>query len=143
MNILDFSVPEEDRAAFAKIMAYLAQIDGEVSLEEKQVMDDMIYAWKLDKNSIYEIYEILEKGSSLDLLLGKFKNPKSRYLLIQELITLAHIDGNYNEQEKRTIDKISSKLRVSKKRMGSLEQWVKDGIAWRNRGVELIKSEGE
>ncbi len=143
MDILDFSVPEEDRAAFTIIMAYLAQIDGEISLEEKQVMDDMIYAWKLDEKAINEIYEILEKGSSLDLLLGKFKNPKTGYLLIQELITLAHIDGNYGEQEKRTIDKISSELRVSKKRIENLEQWVEDGIAWRNRGIDLIQPEGE
>lgn len=143
MNILDFSVPEEDRAAFAKIMAYLAQVDGEISLEEKHIMDDMIYAWNLDENSIYEIYEILEKGSSLDLLLGKFKNTKTGYLLIQELITLAHIDGKYDEQEKRTIDKISAELRVSKKRVENLEQWVEDGIAWRNRGIDLIQPEGE
>jgi len=38
MNIQDFSVPEEDRGNFAKIMAYISQVDQEVSLEEKQVI---------------------------------------------------------------------------------------------------------
>ncbi len=38
MNIQDFSVPEEDRGNSAKIMAYISQVDQEVSLEEKQVI---------------------------------------------------------------------------------------------------------
>ena len=143
MNILDFSVPEEDRAAFAKIMAYLAQIDQEVTLEEKQAIDDMIYAWRLDENSIFEIYEILEKGASIESLLGQLKNKKSKYLLIQELITLSNIDGNYGKNEKAAIDKIASELHVSNKRVKELEQWVSDGMKWRKRGIKLIQPEGE
>jgi len=143
MNILDFSVPDCDRTVFIKIMAYLAQVDNEVSLEEKQFIDDLIFAWKLDEESIKEIYEILEKGSSIDSLLGEINEKKTGYLLIQELITLAHIDGNYGKEEKTAIIRIAFQLNVSPSRVEKLEQWVLDGLEWRKRGIELIKVEGE
>ena len=143
MDILDYAIPEEDRLVFVKIMAYIAQIDNKTSLEEKHVIDDMIFTWRINEQGINDIYEILEKGTDLEILLSSIQNKKTGYLLIQELVTLASIDNNYDNIEKEAISKIASKLAISSTRVKSIEQWVSEGINWRERGLKLIQPEGE
>jgi tellurite resistance protein len=142
MNIQEYAVPKEDQLAFAKVMAYMVQVDNKVTLEEKHVIDDMVFNWQIDERGINEIYEIMENGASIDFLIQNFKNSKTKYMLIQELITLANIDGSYDEKEKKAVLEIASDLNVSENRVKDIEQWVYDGINWRERGIDLLKEEG-
>ncbi len=143
MNIQDYSVPVEDRVPFAKFMAYIAQVDGKVTLDEKQAIDSFIFAWCLDEAAVKKIYHVMEHGATVKDLTSEFKNRKSCYLLIQELITLASFDGNYEKNEQRAIQEIASLCSISKPRVKQIEKWVSDGIAWRKKGVVLITPEGE
>ena len=143
MEINEFQVPVEDRGVFVKFMAYLARADNKVSIEEKQAIDDIIFAWQLDEQTIEEIYSILQHGIILSELSSSFKNKKSAYLLIQELITLGHLDGKYGDEERKAVNKISTLLKITPKRIKELEDWVAEGMAWRKKGIRLITPEGE
>lgn len=139
----DFAVPEEDRLTFAKFMAFIAQVDEHVSIEEKHAIDDLFMAWGFDEAQITAVYGIMENGADIDVLAHDFKSPKTPYLLIQELVTLAGIDGHYDDDERKAIRMIASSCGVSEERVESLEQWVNDGLEWRKRGLELVRPEGE
>lgn len=143
MDIQEYNVPIEDRSVFAKFMAYIAQVDGEVTLDEKQAIDNLLIVWGLDESAIVQVYDVLENGSSLKDLSSEFKNKKSCYLLLQELVTLAHIDGTYDESEKKAVREIAFHCSISESRLEEIEQWVRDGIAWREQGLTLIIPEGE
>jgi uncharacterized tellurite resistance protein B-like protein len=143
MDFSNFIIPEEDRPSFVKILAYLAQADKKITLEEKQAIDDIIISWELSDKDINQIYEILENGTSLNKLLDELHNRKTHYLLLQELITLANIDGSYDISEKEAVKKIASYLKISDTRVIQLEKWVIDGINWRERGAKLIQPEKE
>lgn len=143
MNITDYAVPVEDRVPFVKFMAYIAQVDSAVTPEEKQVIDNVLMAWNLSEDIVREVYDVLENGADLEALCGQFKNRKSGYLLVQELITLAILDGCYDETERSAVIKIATCLGVSRSRMEELEQWVRDGVEWREKGLALIAPEGE
>lgn len=142
MNFQDYAIPKEDHLPFAKVMAFIAQIDGEVTIEEKQAIDSVVLAWSLDKPAAEEVYKVLENGASLKSLILEFNNLKSSYLLIQELITLTYIDGSYGVDEQKVIRVISVLCGISETRVNQIEEWVKDGIAWRERGITLITPEG-
>lgn len=137
----DFTVPEDDRVAFAKFYAYLAQSDHEVSLQEKHSLDDLLFAWGLSEPDVLEVYSVIEHGAVVAELAAQIRNKKTTYLLVQELVTLAMLDENYSEAEKRAVRTIASACDVSLERVESIEQWVSDGIDWRRRGVELLHTE--
>lgn len=141
MNIQDFAVPPEDRPTFVKFLAYLARIDGAVTVNEKQAVDSLIFAWNLTEEEIVEIYEVLEHGASIQKLTSDLKSKKSGYLLVQELITLAALDGNYCEDERKAVRDIAARCGVSESRVMALENWVEEGIAWRKKGLTLITPE--
>jgi uncharacterized tellurite resistance protein B-like protein len=143
MDLKDFAVPDEDRLPFTKFMAYMARVDGDISLEEKQAIDSLIYAMGLDENGVKEVYEVMENGASVQGLSKEFKSPRSPLLLLQELITIAFIDLSYDDVEKKAIREIASEFGISEERIIALEDWVVDGIEWRKNGLILLKPEGE
>ncbi len=142
MNIQDFAVPLEDQLQFAKFLAYIIQVDGSVTAEEKQAINSLIFAWQLKDDAVKEINQILENGTSLDILSSPFKNRKTSYLLVQELITLASLDGSYAENEKIAVHAIAARFGVSATRVEEIEGWVKSGIEWREKGLSLVTPEG-
>jgi len=138
MYIQDFAVPKEDRLPFSKFMAYIARVDGKITIEEKKAIDNVILAMGLDEEGVKEVYDVMENGASLESLSKEFKSQKSPYLLIQEIITLAHIDSNYDETEKKSVREIASSFGIDEKRVSDLEGWVAEGISWREKGIALI-----
>jgi uncharacterized tellurite resistance protein B-like protein len=143
MNIQDYAIPFEDRLPFLKFMAYIAQVDNEVSIEEKQAIDGVIFAWHLDEKAVMDIYDVLERGSSVKNFISEFKNKRSYYFLLQELITLAHLDGNYDKSEQKAVREIAALCAISKSRVEQIESWVKEGMAWREKGLALATPEEE
>ena len=141
MNIESYEIPAEDRGAFVKVMAFLAAADGEVSLEEKQALDNLIFRWQLDTQEVEDVYSVMNGGGKLDKILSQLVNIKTAFLLIQELVTLASLDGNYSDLEKKAVREIANQLNVSDKRLGDIEQWVEEGMTWRQKGLELLKAE--
>lgn len=139
----DFAVPQEDQFPFAKFLAFVAQVDAEVTLEEKHALDDLLMAWGFDEEQVLSVYGILEKGCDIDSLASEFSARKTPYLLIQELVTLAGLDGSYDDSEKNAIRLIADSCGVSRERVAAIEKWVEEGLSWRAKGVELVQPEGE
>jgi hypothetical protein len=60
---------------------------------------------------------------------------------VQEIITLAKIDGDYVDSEMAAVKVIAKAAGISVDRVEALEQWVDEGIAWRQRGLKLLDPE--
>lgn len=139
----EFSIPQEDQLPFAKFLAYVAQVDAKVTLEEKHALDDLLMAWGFNEQQVMSVYHVLENGGEIDSFASEFSSRKTPYLLIQELVTLAGLDGNYDERERDAIRLIAKSCGVSRARVGAIELWVEEGLAWRAKGAELVQPEGE
>jgi hypothetical protein len=111
------------------------------SLAEKHAIDGVIFGWGLDERDVKAVYDVLEHGASVNELLREFADRKSYYLLLQELITLAHLDGSYGKEEQAAVHEVAGLCGVSASRVADLEAWVEEGIAWRARGATLIRRE--
>jgi uncharacterized tellurite resistance protein B-like protein len=135
------AIPVEDRVAFLKIMAFIAAADSEISGEEHDTIMAVIDAWDLSDEEANSVYSVPEAVEDLGPLLRELQNARTPYLLIQELLTLAYLDGHYGAEEREAIRQIAAKLGVSRERVSDLDAWVQDGISWRERGVALTVPE--
>lgn len=125
-------VDETDRFPFLKALAQIAIADDEVTLDEKEMVEQYVEAWNLEASAESEVREILESGSTqtLDALVSEFSETGTRFLLLQELMRLAYSDGTYGDVERRRIATIAEKMSMTKREFQEVEEWVERGQAW-------------
>lgn len=141
MDIGAYAVAEEDRATFVQFMALIARADGTLAPEELQAIDSAMMAWNLSAEEREDVMAVVDDGCEIQVLAERIQNPRTPYLLVQELVTLAHLDDHYDDAEQAAVQAIASAVGVSGERLAAIEKWVRDGIAWRSRGLELTQTE--
>lgn len=131
-------VAETDRFPFVKALAHIAIADDSVTLDEKEMLNQYVDAWDLGQGETSEIREILETESTqtLDVLVSEFSESGTRFLLLQELMRLAYVDGTYGDVERRHIATIAEKMNMTKDQFREVEKWVERGQAWGAPGDE-------
>lgn len=135
-----YVVPEQDRAPFLKAMAHVAAADSDPT-EQRGGILDVAHRWGLAPDVIDDVERALSGEGSLEDDFGSFSDPRTPYILLQELVTLAYLDGRYLEPEKAAVRGIASRLGVSEQRVEDLEAWAQQGVEWRRRGAELLQPE--
>ena len=98
-------------------------------------------AWNQSADEQQEVLAVVDHGCEVQTLAERIRNPRTPYLLVQELVTLAHLDDHYDSAEQAAVLAIASAVWVSSERLIAIEKWVEDGIAWRSRGLELTRAE--
>ena len=131
-------VDETDRFPFVKALALIAVADDSVDLDEKRLVQQYADAWSLNPDARAEVQDILRTQSSLSLrdLVAEFSESGTRFLLIQELMRLAHADGTYGEAERKRIAKIAHRMGMSEDQFREVEKWVGREQAWDGSGEE-------
>lgn len=141
MNMEVYGVPKEDSVQFVKCMAAIARADGQIVDEERVAIESAMQAWGIDGEDAEAVRNVLEEGGDVISFVQQFSEPRTAYLLIQELITLANIDGEYDEREKLAIYEIAKATGVSEERVEAIERWVDTGMQWRQEGQQLLVPE--
>ena len=129
MDLAALSIPQEDTVLFVKCMAAVARADGEVSDEERQAIESAMLAWSIEGEAANAIQAILSDGGAIGDFVQHFSHPRTAFLLIHTLVTLASLDGQYDEVERAAILEIADKSGVSQGRVVELEQWANHRMA--------------
>jgi len=117
---------ENERTAFVGTIASLAMADNVATTEEVDIVSklaDEAGITGANKNKILDA----AKGYSDDNFntwLETLKNSELRFSLATELISFARSDGQYNEQEKRKIEEISTRLGINGGQFSLLNDFV-------------------
>ena len=141
MDMQAFGVPKEDALPFVKCMAAVARADGQVVDEERQAIESAMMAWGIEGEDAASVQDVLAEGGDVSVFVQQFTLARTAYLLVQELITLAKIDGEYDDTERSAVREIATACCISDDRVCALEQWVDEGMAWRQRGLQLLEPE--
>lgn len=125
-------VDETDRFPFLKALAHIAAADDSVDLDEKRMVEQYADAWDLGADAKAEVQDLIRTQSSMELheLVSEFSESRTRFLLVQELMRLAHADGTYGEAERKEIAKIAHRMGMSEDQFREVEKWVGRGQAW-------------
>jgi uncharacterized tellurite resistance protein B-like protein len=94
--------------AFMQLVKYLANSDNSFTKEEKNLYRDYLEELNIAEEEIQDadlnsVYDTLKKSSQ-----------RSKNLIYFELIGLALIDGEYDENEVKVLEKIGEKLEIQR-----------------------------
>jgi uncharacterized tellurite resistance protein B-like protein len=115
-----------EKAAYLGALASLATADRHADEEEIEHLREMSSAAGLSEAESQTVLDAANDISGEYLLkcLHTIKATELRFSLVTDLIALAKADGNYSQDEKNNIEKVSKFLGVNKDQFSVLDQFV-------------------
>ncbi len=125
LNKLD----ENQRVVIIKILARLANADGNLGESEKEFIRQVAKVYNIPEK---RIEEILNYGSDEDIIQGAklIENRKVALELIKEMCILAHADNELTESETLFIGRVGQAMGVELEKIQQISQWVIERIIW-------------
>ena len=120
---------ENQRIAFIKVLARLANADGKLDESEKEFIRQVAKVYQVSES---RIEEILNFGSDEDIV-ESVKIIDSRRValeLIKEMCILAHADNELSESETLLIGRVGQAMGVELEKIQQISQWVIERIIW-------------
>ncbi len=120
---------ENQRVAFMKALASLANIDGKLDEQELEFIKEVAVAYGISKQRVSEILQV----KNIDEVVENVKiinNRRAALELIKELCVLAHTDNELTDSEIVLIGKIGQAMGVELEKIEQISQWVIDRVIW-------------
>jgi hypothetical protein len=137
-----YSVPAEDRTSFLLVLAALVRSDSVVAVIERAAIERTMSVWGTSADAAERVRSVMDGAvPALPLDLTTFQHQRTRLLLIQELVVLAHLDGRYGSEERAFVGDACRHFGVSDGRREQIEDWVLEGVLWMRRGEDLLSPE--
>ena len=125
-----------EQTALLELLIHLAKSDGAVEDIENEILEQYADLVEVDIDS-------LNGELPLDEILPQFESPTSKLIAIQELLRLAHLDGYFSDDEKKSIREVADRLGVPTDLLQKADAWVVEGLNWSLRGEELLEEAEE
>lgn len=107
---------QEEKTAFLELAALIANIDGDVLLYEKQILNK--YKKELG------LLEYETKGLIIEDILDFFKSERSKMIVLTELFQLIFSDGVFHDQEKKSVQLIKKHFGFDKSQFADFKDWI-------------------
>ncbi len=130
---------QEEQQALMQLMACLARADGRLRDIERELLAQYADLFHIQMADVMCDCD----ADSLDMLVAQFQRPKSRVVVLQELLRLAHLDGIFNKDEKSLILKVAELMSVPPEFVKEIDDWVLAGIEWTIHGERLLDKASE
>jgi uncharacterized membrane protein YebE (DUF533 family) len=114
---------------FIQLLVAIAKVDGMITDQE------IIFLNNYSINSGVDWKKLKEE--KIEDILANFKTFSSKIGVIQEIVKLAMIDGNYTENEKSGVTEIAKILLLPDSKVSEIEEWVAKGIKWISEGQSM------
>jgi tellurite resistance protein len=109
-------LPTEETEAFLELASMMALIDGNLSIYENSIIE------KYKKEIGLEKYQT--QGLTLEEILGKFTNERSKNIVLTEILRLVYSDGIFQDQEVESIRLIKSYFGFNADEYGTYKDWI-------------------
>ena len=109
----------KERFAFLELAHYVALIDGDYSLKEKNLILEFCAEMGIEDQT-YGDHKF-----DLDNILNSFSSLKSKKVVVLALMILVHIDDNFDLYEYKLIQKISEHFGINELETNLFSQWGK------------------
>ena len=127
---------KNERHVFLKFAFYLTTVDGEIDDFERKVLET--YCFEADIHFSEIDYKTLDE-STLISLAESIKDKKSKRIILIELFSLAYVNGEFHEDEKKFILALSETFGLSNDEIKPLESWSQRMVNLIDEGLKLIE----
>jgi len=130
-------LPRNERFAYAKLLAYMINIDDEVTIDEMTVFEQRLGTALLSPGQRKQIRSYLKEPPSLEECLDGLGNVSGR-LALRDAALMTAADGNIDEEEQLALEKIAEHLNLKDGIIDKLLEWVTAGFDWMQDGLDLL-----
>jgi len=132
-------LPREERFAYAKLLAFIARIDNELTVDEMAMFEQRLGTALLSPNQRDMIRAALKNPPTLEECLDDLHGEAGR-LALRDAVLMAAADGNVDEDERDVLEEISEHLGLKEEAVDLLLEWTVKGYKWMKQGYELLNS---
>lgn len=128
MNILS-KLNDNQRIAFMRALASLANADGKLDKEEIEFIQDVAVIYGVPQNRVQEILQVGNVDDVVDSV-KVIDNRRAALELIKEMCILAHADNELSDEEVLLIGRVGQAMGVELEKIEQISQWVIDRVIW-------------
>ena len=135
------TLPQNERFAYAKLLAFIAKIDNDVTVDEMAMFEQRMGTALLSPNQRAAIRDYLQNPPTLSECLEDLKissDGKAGKLALRDAIMMSAADGTVDEDEFDVLLKIATGLGMEDSVVDDLLDWVMDGYDWMERGIKIL-----
>ena len=135
------TLPQNERFAYAKLLAFIAKIDNDVTVDEMAMFEQRMGTALLSPNQRAAIRDYLQNPPTLSECLDDLKisdDGKAGKLAVRDAIMMSAADGTVDEEEFDVLLKIATGLGMEESVVDDLLDWVMDGYDWMDRGIKIL-----
>ncbi|HIG03395.1 MAG TPA: TerB family tellurite resistance protein [Candidatus Poseidoniales archaeon] len=130
-------LPQAERFAYAKILAYMSRVDNELSVEEMAMFEQRLGTALLSPSQRKEIRLSLKSPPSLEESLQAL-SPEGGRLAFRDSILMCAADGTVDRDELEALKRLATLLELKDSAIDKMLKWVSEGYAWMEAGFELL-----
>lgn len=130
-------LPQAERFAYAKILAYMSRIDNELTIEEMAMFEQRMGTALLSPSQRKEIRVSLKSPPPLTESLASLSAEGGR-LAFRDAVLMCAADGTVDDDEMEALKELSKLLDLGDDSVSRMLAWVRDGYNWMQAGFELL-----
>jgi len=122
-KLLLMKLKAEEKFAFLQLAQYIAQLDGEYGLKEREIIDEYCTEMGIENIDIDLKHFVLEE------ILMTFRTSRNQRIILLALMVLVHVDDKFGLNEYKIMDKIAQQFNLAEKEIDLFSMWGKMGSA--------------
>lgn len=135
-------LPREERYAYARLLAFMARVDNELTVDEMAMFEQRLGTALLSPNQRQMIRTALKTPPSLEECLSGL-SPEAGRLALRDATLMAAADGTVDEDERDVLQAIVDHLELADDAVERLLDWTVKGTMWMQEGYDLLNTLSE
>lgn len=135
-------LPREERFAYARLLAFMARVDNELTVDEMAMFEQRLGTALLSPSQRKTIRNALKTPPSLEECLEGMGEETGR-LALRDATLMAAADGEVDDDEKEVLQQIVEHFGMASDSMERLLKWTLQGYAWMQKGYDILNDISE
>ena len=135
-------LPREERFAYARLLAFMARVDNELTVDEMAMFEQRLGTALLSPSQRKMIRNALKTPPSLEECLEGLGEETGR-LALRDATLMAAADGEVDDDEKEVLQQIVEHFGMASDSMERLLKWTSQGYTWMQKGYDILNDISE
>ena len=135
-------LPRDERFAYARLLAYMARVDNELSVSEMAMFEQRLGNALLSPKQREMLRLSLKNPPTLESCLEGMGEEAGR-LALRDSVLMAAADGTVDEDEREILEEIAAHFGLVDDAVERLLKWTIEGYNWMDSGFELLNGLSE
>ena len=135
-------LPREERFAYARLLAFMARVDNELTVDEMAMFEQRLGTALLSPPQRKMIRSALKSPPPLEECLSAMGEETGR-LALRDATLMAAADGTVDEDEREVLETIVEHFGLDPNSVEQLLKWTAKGYRWVQEGYDILNEISE